>query len=134
MLVPLVGNLCFTCGTTLDTETEQTCALVAPGLLHTTDVDINPYHRSVAHTHHRLLLRSPEQQGVNLKKRSELLPCVGCSMEKGISVPVNKVTECRSYKKVGGAFVDLSGKTAVKTKGGDQYAMIFRHDKARMSW
>ena len=99
MLVPLVGNLCFTCGTTLDTETEQTCALVAPGLLPTTDVDINPYHRSVAHTHHRLLLRSAEQ-GVKLKKGSKLLPCVGCSMAKGINAPVNKVTEYRSDKKL----------------------------------
>ncbi|CAN0536036.1 unnamed protein product [Laminaria digitata] len=112
----------------------QACAVITAGLLPTTDVDVNAYHRSTAHTHHRLLLRSAEQQGVKLKKGSKLLPCVGCSMAKGISAPVNKVTECRSDKKLGRVFVDLSGKKAVKSKGGNQYAMIFRDDKTRLSW
>ncbi|CAN0535565.1 unnamed protein product, partial [Laminaria digitata] len=69
-----------------------------------------------------------------LKKGSKLLPCVGCSMVKGISAPVNKVTACRSDKKLGRVFIDLSGKKAVKSKGGNQYAMIFRDDKTRLSW
>ena len=72
-LVPLVGNLYFTYGTRLDTETEQACAVVHPGLLSTTDVDVNTYHRSTAHTQHRLLLRPAEQQGLKLKKGSKLL-------------------------------------------------------------
>ncbi|CAN0544371.1 unnamed protein product, partial [Laminaria digitata] len=129
-----VGTLYFSYGTRLDTETVQACAVIAPGLLPTTGVDINAYHRSTAHTHHRLLRRSAEQQGVKLKKGSELLPCVGCSMAKGISVPVNKVTACRSDKKLARVFVDLSGKKAVNSKGGNQYAMIFRDDKTRLSW
>ena len=98
LLVPLVGNVCFTHGTRLDTETKQACAVIAPELLLTTDVDINAYHRSTAHTHHRVLLRSAEQQGVKLKKGSKLLSCVGCSMVKAISAPVNNVTKCRSDK------------------------------------
>ena len=80
-------------------------------------MDINAYHRSTAHTHHRVLLRSAVQQGVKLKKGSKLLSCVGCSMVKAISAPVNNVTKCRSDKKLGRVFVDLSGKKAVKSKG-----------------
>ncbi|CAN0522408.1 unnamed protein product, partial [Laminaria digitata] len=134
LLFPLVGTLYFSYGTRLDTETVQAFAVIAPGLLPIADVDINAYHRSTAPTHHRLLLRSAEQQRVKLKKGSKLLPCVGCSMAKGISAPVNKVTECRSDKKLGRVFVDLSGKKAVQSKGGNQYAMIFRDDKTRLSW
>ena len=73
VLVPLVGNLYLTYGTRLDTETEQACAVVHPGLLSTTDVDVNTYHRSTAHNQHRLLLRPAEQQGLKLKKGSKLL-------------------------------------------------------------
>ncbi|CAN0574340.1 unnamed protein product, partial [Laminaria digitata] len=124
LLFHLVGTLYFS----------SACAVIAPGLLPTTDVDINAYHRSTAHTHHRLSLGSAEQQGVKLKKGSKLLLCVGCSMAKGISAPVNKVIGCRSDKKLGRVFVDLSGKQAVKSKGGNQYAMIFRDDKTRLSW
>ena len=62
-------------------------------------MDINAYHRSTAHTHHRLLLRSAEQQ-VMKPKRNKLLPCVGCWMAKGISALLNKVTECHSVKKL----------------------------------
>ena len=64
--------MCFTHGTRLDTETKQACAVIAPELLLTTDVDINAYHRSTAHTRHYLLLRSAEQQDLNLKKGSKL--------------------------------------------------------------
>ena len=42
--------------------------------------------------------------------------------------------ECRSNEKLERVFVDLSGKKALKSKGGNQYAMIFRDDKTRMSW
>ena len=88
-------------------------------------MDIDAYHRSTTHAHHHLLLRSAEEQGVRRKKGSKLLPCVGCSVAKGISAQVNKVTESRSDKKLGRVFVDLSGKKAVKSKGDNQYAMIF---------
>ena len=116
LLVHLVGNLYFTYGTRTDTGTEQACAVIAPGLLPTTDVDINAYHRSTAHTHHRLLPRSAEQQRVKLKQ-SKLLSCVGCSTAKCISASVNKVTECREDEKLRRRFVDLSGKKAVKSTG-----------------
>ena len=109
-----MGNLYFTYGTRLDAEPKQACA-IAPGHLLTTDVDINTFHRSTAHTPHRPLLRSAEQQRMKLKKGSKLLPCVGCSMAKGISALVNKVTEYRSDKKLGSVFVDRSGMKASKS-------------------
>ena len=77
LLVPLVRNLYFTYGTRLDTETEQASAVMAPGPLPTTDVDINAHHRCTVHTHHQLLLRSAEQQGVKLKKGSKLFDSKG---------------------------------------------------------
>ena len=61
-------------------------------------------------------------------------PCVRCSIAEGISAPVKKVTEYRSDKKLGRDCVDLSGKKAVKSKGGSQYAMIVRDGLTRMSW
>ena len=50
LLVPPVGKIYFGYGHRLVSETEQACAVIVPGLLPTTDVDINAYHRSAAHT------------------------------------------------------------------------------------
>ena len=94
---------------------------------------IAPLHRTTAHTYSRLLRESARQQGVKLKPGVKLLPCVGCSTAKGFSAPVEKTTECRSDKKRGRVFVDLSGKKPVLPMGGMQYGMIFRDDATRMS-
>ncbi|CAN0197419.1 unnamed protein product, partial [Pylaiella littoralis] len=134
LLAPLVGNLHYAYGYRLGSEIEQTCAVLAPGRLSTKNVDINAYHRSTAHTHELLLRKSAAQQGVVLEKGSKLLPCVGCSLAKGISAPIHKTTACRSDKKLGRVFVDLTGKQPVKSIGGKQYSIIFRDDKTRMSW
>ncbi|CAN0422768.1 unnamed protein product, partial [Pylaiella littoralis] len=72
---------------------------------------------STAHTHELLLRKSAAQQGVVLEKGSKLLPCVGCSLAKGISAPIHKTTACRSDKKLGRVFVDLTGKQPVKSIG-----------------
>ena len=61
--------------------------VLTPGLMPTTDMDINHYHRTTANTHPRLLGRSAEQQGIKLKPGLKLLPCVGCSASKGYSTP-----------------------------------------------
>ena len=71
-------------------DIEHARAVVATGLLLTTDVDINQYHRTTAHTHPRLLRESARQQGVKLKPGVKLLPCAGCSTAKGFSAPVKK--------------------------------------------
>ena len=88
-------------------------------------MDINQYYRTTAHTYPRLLRESARQQGVNLKLGVKLLPCVGCCTAKGFSAPV-KTTECRSDKKHGRVYVDLSGKKPVLSMSGKKYGTIFR--------
>ena len=134
LLCPVVGDMYISYGRKVDgDDIEHARAVIAPGLLPTTDVDINQYHRTTAHTHPRLLRESARQQGVKLKPGVKLLPCVGCSTAKGFSAPVKKTNECRSDKKHGRVFVDLSGEKTVLSMGGKQYGMIFCNDATRMS-
>ena len=53
LLVPNVRNMYLTYGYRPESDVEQACAVIAPGLLPTTGVDINHYHRTTAHTHPR---------------------------------------------------------------------------------
>ena len=69
-----------------------------------------------------------------MKPEVRVLPCVGWYSTKGISASVQKATLKRSDKKLGRSFVDLSGKNPVTSRGGKQYAIIFRDDKTRMMW
>ena len=101
LLVPDVRNMYLTYGYKPESDVEQACAVIAPGFLPTTGVDINHYHRTTAHTHPRLLRATAEQQGVNLDPKTKLLPCVGCSAAKGLSARLNKTTECRSASERG---------------------------------
>ncbi|CAM9359721.1 unnamed protein product, partial [Ascophyllum nodosum] len=134
LLAPNVRNMYLTYGYRPESDVEQACAVIAPGLLPTTGVDINHYHRTTAHTHSRLLRATAEQQGVKLDPKTKLLPCVGCSAAKGLSARLNKTTECRSDKKMGRVFVDESGEKPVASKGGRKYSIIFREDATTMSW
>ena len=134
LLVPNVGNIYLTYGYRSESDVEQACAVIAPGLLPTIGVDINHDHRTTAHTHPRLLRATAEQQGVKLDLKTKLLPCVGCSAAKGLSARLNKTTECRSDKKMGRIFVDESGEKPVASKGGRKYSIIFRDNATRMSW
>ena len=43
LLVPNVRNMHLTCGYRPESDVEQACAVIAPGLLPTTGVDINHY-------------------------------------------------------------------------------------------
>ena len=133
LLVPNVRNMYLTYGYRPESDVEQACAVIAPGLLPTTGVDINHYHRTTAYTHTRLLRATAEQQGVRLDLKSKLLPCVGCSAANGLSARLNKITECRSDKK-SSIFVDESGEKPVASIGGKKYSIIFRDDATRMSW
>ena len=117
-----------------ENDVEQACAVIAPGFLPTTGVDINHDHRTTAHTHSRLLRATAEQQGLKLNPKTKLLPCVGCSAAKGLGARLKKTTECRSDKKMGRIFVDESGEKPVASKGGRKYSIIFRDDATRMSW
>ena len=134
LLCPVVGDMYISYGRRTDgDDIEHARAVITPGLLPTTDVDINQYHRTTVHTPPRLLRESARQHGVKLEAGVKLLPCVGCSTANGFSAPVKTTTECRSDKKHGRAFVDLSGKKPVLSMGGKQCGMIFRDDATRMS-
>ena len=134
LIVPNVKNMYPTYGYRPESDVEEACAVIAPGLLPTTGVDINHYHRTTAHTHPPLLRATAEQQGVKLDPKTKLLPCVGCSAAKGLSARLNKTTECRSDKKMGRIFVYESSEKPVASKGGKKYSIIFRDDATRMSW
>ena len=117
-LCPVVGDTFISYGRRVDGhDIEHARDVIAPGLLPTTDVDVNQYHRTTAHPHTRLLSESARQQGVKLTPGVKLLPCVACSTAKGFSTPVKKTTECRSDKKHGRVFVDLSGMKPVPSMG-----------------
>lgn len=94
ILLPPVGDMYVGYGRRVDVN-EVACAVLTPWRMPTTDVDINQYHRTTAHTHPRLLRKSAEQQGVKLKPGVKLLPFVGCSVTKGYSAPVPKFTSSR---------------------------------------
>ena len=107
---PVVGGMYISYGRRVDgDDIEHARTVIAPGLLPTTDVDINQYHRTTAHTHPLLLRGSMRQHGVKLKPGVKLLMCVGCSTVKGFRAPVKKTIKRRSDKKHGRLFVDLSG-------------------------
>ena len=55
LLAPNVRNMYLTYGYRPESDVEQACAVIPSGLLPTTGVDINHYHRTTAHTHPRLL-------------------------------------------------------------------------------
>ncbi|CAN0562204.1 unnamed protein product [Laminaria digitata] len=118
LLVPLVGDMYFSYGYRLDDDDEVACAVISPGLQSNVGIDINDYNRSTAHNHPQLLRKSAEQQNVKLKKGSKLVGCAGCSAMKGFSKPIMKTTHCRSDKRLGRFFCDLSGKKGREIQGG----------------
>ena len=75
LLCPVVGDMYISYGRRVDgDDIEHARAVIAPGLLPTTDVDNSQYHRTTAHIHPRLLRESARQQGVQLKPGVKLLP------------------------------------------------------------
>ena len=85
VLMLFVEKLYFQFAVRVESDVDNACATIAPGLMPTTDIDVNAYHRSTDHTHHRLLLHSAKQQGVSLKSDVKLQLCVGYSAAKGKS-------------------------------------------------
>ena len=53
---------------------------------------------------------------------------------KGIPKGIPRRTENRAQNKLGGVFVDLSGRKDVASLGRKHYAMIIRDDYSRKSW
>jgi len=50
-----------------------------------TPTDLNEYHLAHGHVHEKALRKTAEQQGVQLTE-GPLLPCLGCSMSKGMQI------------------------------------------------
>ena len=93
-------------------DTEKAFAIIAPGLMPTTDVDVKL--TATIAPPPRLLRAAAAQQGVTLQP-GKLLPCVGCSAAKGFRAPVKHKAANRSQKRLG-VFVDSSGKRPVKLR------------------
>ena len=116
-------------------DDEKACAVLTPGTLSDTDVDIYHYHRTnlPPHTHPRELRKTAEQQGVKLRPGVKLLPCGGCSAAMGYSAPVPKVTLTRSDKSNGRVYVDFTGLKPCPSIGGSRYGIMFRCCATTMS-
>ena len=54
-------------------------------------------------------------------------------MAKGLRKPISRSTDTRADKKLERVFVDLSGKMAVPTIGGNRYTLIVRNDRTRLT-
>ena len=111
LFFPSVGRLnvlyAYRPGALID---ENTNAVIAPGpepSNQDTPVDINAFHAAHAHAHEGALRKTAKQMGVTLK--GELHGCKGCSMAKGIRVPIPSKTHGRAAKRLFRVFVDLGG-------------------------
>ena len=94
-----------------------------------TPVDINAFHAAHAHAHKGALRKTAKQMGVALK--GELHECKGCSMAKGIRMPVPSKTHGRAAKRLFRVFVDLGGRKHVASTGGNKYPIIVTDDFSR---
>ena len=63
-------------------------------------VDINAFHAAHAHAHEGALRKMAKQIDVTLKR--ELHECKGCSMAKGIGMPIPSKTHGRAVYALGG--------------------------------
>ena len=89
---------------------ENANAVIAPGPEPSnrgTPVDINAFHAAHAHAHEGALRKAAKQMGVPLK--GEQHECKGCSMAKGIKMPIPSKTHGREVKRLFRVFVDLEG-------------------------
>ena len=114
---------------------ESTNAIIAPGPEPSnlgTPVDINAFHAAHAHADEGALRKTAKKMGVTLKE--ELHECKGCSMAKGIKMPIPSKTHGRAVKRLLRVFVDPGGKKHVTSMGGNKYPMIVRDDFSRHAW
>ena len=112
---------------------DKAYAVIAPGQakVSTTPTDINIFRCTYDHTHDTLLNQTAKQQGASLS--GELHECRWCSMAKGLRKTFARSTDTRADKKLERVFVDLSGKMAVPSIGGERYTVIVRDDHTRFT-
>ena len=130
LFFPSVGRLNFLYayrpGMLFDETTNSTIARGLSPSNRDTPVDINDFHVAHAHAHEGALRKTAKQMGVTLE--GKLHECKGCSLAKGIRMPIPSKTHCREYKRRSRVFVDLGGKKHVTSTGGNKYPMIIRDD------
>ena len=98
---------------------ETANATIAPGpmpKIHDTPTDINDFHVARAHAREGALRKTANQMGITLV--GKMHECKGCSLAKGIRMPISSKTSNRAVKRRFRVFVDLGGKKHVKSIGG----------------
>ena len=136
LLFPSVGRLNFLYAYRPGALNDENAnAVIAPGPEPSnrgTPVDINAFHAAHAHAHEGALRKTAKQMGVTLK--GKLHEWKGCSMAKGIRMPIPSKTHGRAAKRLFRVFVDLGGKKHVASMEGNKYPMIVRDDFSRHAW
>ena len=108
--------MCITPGALND---ENPNAVIAPGPEPSNrgaPVDINAFHAAHAHAHEGALRKTAKQISATLKR--ELHECKGCSMAKGIRMPIPSKTYGR----------------AVYALGGREYLGLRKESRAKLIW
>ena len=99
---------------------------------HDTPTDINGFHVAHAHAHEGALRRTAKQMCITLV--GKMHECKGCSLAKGIRMPIPSKTSNRAVERLSHVFVDLGGKKYMKSIGGKKYPMIIRDDYSLYTW
>ena len=86
-----------------------------------TPVDINTFHATHAHAHEGALRKTAKQMGVARKEGQHEFK--GCSMAKGIRMPIPSRTHGGAAMRLFRVFVNLGGKKHVASMGGNTYPM-----------
>ncbi|CAN0395530.1 unnamed protein product, partial [Discosporangium mesarthrocarpum] len=111
---------------------EIAAAALTPGHFLTKAVDINLFHCSYGHAHEHALRLTARRMGVKLVGKLET--CSGCGMGKSIRLAISSHTTDTGVSKLSRLFMDLSGKKAVSSLGGNWYNAIIRDDFSRFMW
>lgn len=82
-------------------------AVITPGNPRPPEVDANVFDAAYSHAHERLLQATGRKLRVTLT--GKLRTCEGFVVSKGFCHFIPSTTDCRSTKKLGCVFVDLSG-------------------------
>ena len=95
---PLIGKLCRQYGHHLTVKgkvVDTSCAVFASGQAKapTTPTDIKTFYCTYGHTHEVQLMKTVEQQRVNLSWNFH--ECRGCSMANGLRKPIARLTHTR---------------------------------------
>ncbi|CAN0413361.1 unnamed protein product, partial [Discosporangium mesarthrocarpum] len=102
---------------------------LTPGYFPTKTVDINLFHCSYGHAHEHALRLTARRMGVTLVGKLET--CSGCGMGKSIRLAIPSHTTDRAVSKLSRLFMDLSGKKAVPSLGGNWFNAIILDDFSR---